>query len=183
MKRISTTQAMRNMQEAGSFGVLETEDDLIVYSSDCYNYKTCVLTGLSDICYFEAALLNSEGEVRIGFAEENVDLLGPLGTDCHGFALGSKNGYGFSKLKRINFGGRYRKHDIVSCEIIRKDSNKFVKFYINGVHSFKDFEVPNNIVLYPAFSLYGFSNISLNFGPYYAYKDLIERRANAENNN
>ncbi len=140
-------------------------------------YKTALAVPKNpfiSVIYFEAQIENDEGAARIGFATRNCELRGPLGFDIYGYSYGSRNGYGFHNSKRIRFGERFNKHDIISAYFYKTQHGANIYFFINGKRVEKHFSKVLEGIYVPAVSLYNKCKVSCNFGPYFGYEDKIK---------
>lgn len=126
--------------------------------------------------YFEAQIENDEGYARIGVATLGSELNGPVGIDSQGYSYGNKNGYGFHRSRRIAFGERFGKNDILSVYLYKDRRDTILEFFINGNKMNKRFEKIRQDEYWPAVSLFSGCAVSANFGPYFAY----ETKAKAE---
>ncbi len=170
-RRMETNLICKNLVHKGSFENIVKFDPFVnTFYSYCPSYKTCICKFDTTIDYFEVEVISKEGSCRVGFGHSNLELLGPLGIDSYGYSFGSKNGYGIHKSFRSVFGDRVGKNDIISC--IRYKNN--IYFSINGKVCSKRFNIENKKDnLFPALSLYEFCEVSLNFGPFFAFQDAV----------
>lgn len=126
--------------------------------------------------YFEATITSDEGHSRVGFATSDAEINGPVGMDAHGYSFGSKNGYVFHRGKRTKYGERYFKDDIVSCLLFSGDSSPKLMFFVNGEEvSKKPISVCPD-AYHPAVSVCSNCVLSINLGPYFAFKDKISKK-------
>lgn len=145
------------------------------YFTNQLGYRSIILKFQNnmDILYYEATIVSDVGYARIGMATKYAEIEGPIGMDRSGCSFGSKNGYLFINGKRVKFGERFSKNDIVSCVCVKNNLEKRIVFFVNGMI------VGNrSIVLppgkyHPAFSLFGGCILCLNSGPFFAFKDTV----------
>ena len=139
-------------------------------------YRSAIATSLKahSSLYFEAQLENDEGYARIGIATTQSELNGPIGMDEFGYSYGNKNGYGFHRSRRVVFGERFSKTDILSVYFYKgKKDAMTLEFFINGNRLNRKFENVDPGEYWPAVSLYGNCCVSFNFGAYFAYETKI----------
>lgn len=140
-------------------------------------YRSALATSLRPArsFYYEAQIENDSGYARIGIATLDYDTHGPVGIDECGYSYGSRNGYGFHKSRRVRFGERFTKRDILSVYLRRTRRGITLSFFVNGIRQLKSFDkISEEDIFWPAASLYGNCTTSFNFGPYFAYEDKIK---------
>lgn len=121
--------------------------------------------GVSEGSWFFECKIKGKGHYRVGWATRQAELQAPVGFDKFSF------GYGDLACKthesnRQPYGVAYAEGDVVGSLI--DFEHKTVRFFCNGDDQGVAFEVPS-AMYYPAFSLYGDSQLTTNFGPPWAF--------------
>lgn len=152
-------------------GIIKTQT---IWSKDGYRSAIAISKDPAKHIYFEAQISSDQGFARIGFANKNAEINGPIGMDSNGYSIGSKNGYGFHNGKRIRFADRFGKEDVISCLLEEKKGSRVIKFFINGNPILKSFQVANETEpLWPSFSVCRNCTLTINFGSLFSYHDKI----------
>lgn len=127
--------------------------------------------GVSEGSWFFECKIKGQGHYRVGWATRQAELQAPVGFDKFSFGYGDLA----SKLHESNrqpYGETYSEGDVVGSLLAFAHVNT-VRFFRNGVDQGVAFEVPNALY-YPAFSLYGDSQLTANFGPPWAFEPTFE---------
>lgn len=123
--------------------------------------------------YFEATIVSDVGYARVGIATCDAEVNGPIGIDTHGYSFGSRNGYAFSAGKRIRYGERFGKNDIVSCFVDDSSDTPNLLFFINGAEV-KNYPISiEHQTYYPAISVCKGCTLNLNLGPYFVFREKV----------
>lgn len=150
------------------------------YFTNEIGYRSVILQFIKkpDILYYEAAIVSDIGHARIGIATADAEIEGPIGMDENGCSFGSKNGYLFMNGIRIRFGERCSKDDIISCISYKNDKHQSIMFFVNGIRIGNEINLTNKKKYCPAFSLFGGCTLSINTGPFFAFKETIINKMN-----
>lgn len=142
-------------------------------SSNGYRSAVVCMPSKLDYVFFEARIISNVGYARIGVGTENAELNGPIGMDIHGYSFGSKNGYFFHQGVRLRYSEKYAKNDIVSCLLFTEGTAQKLIFFVNGERASKEPVTIRPANYYPAVSACQGCVLSVNFGPYFTFKDKI----------
>ena len=156
------------------------EKESIVSGQNGYRSVLALPFRPTQTLYYEAQIENDLGYARFGVATKECELFGPVGIDENGYSFGSKNGYGFHNSKRLTFGERFGKNDIISVCIYKKKKKLNLEFFINGSRLNKKFKSIKISDYYPAISVFGGCTVSCNFGMQFSYYDSVMMKINTE---
>lgn len=151
-------------------GIFETKEH-----KGSSGYRSVIFSNLDfkNYIYFETTIASDEGFARIGFATVDSEIYGPVGIDSKGYSFGSRNGYIFHKAKRLRYGERYFKDDIISGLLYTQNKNQQIMFFVNGEPVSAEPVIVDQNKYYPAVSVCKNCILKTNVGPYFAYEDKI----------
>ncbi|TBT98579.1 subunit ASH2 of Set1/Ash2 histone methyltransferase complex [Hamiltosporidium magnivora] len=147
---------------------------------------------LSGNFYYEAQIESKSGNIRLGFGQKNTDIYAPAGYDKYSYSYGDANGYIFHNSVRKTYSDTYKYKDIIGVLLsinteptVLKDYTRstlvldsslkfvsrfsFIKFFKNGEDLGIAFSNINPGIYHAVVSLYCGGEVSLNFGPFFAY--------------
>ncbi|KAM0681714.1 hypothetical protein GINT2_000228 [Glugoides intestinalis] len=140
-------------------------------------YRSAILfkTAFKIQKYFEATIVSEIGHARIGIATCDAEINGPIGIDAHGYSFASRNGYAFSSGKRIRYGERFGKNDIISCFIDDSGDVFNLFFFING-DEVKNYPITiKHAEYFPAISVCKGCILNVNLGPYFVFREKVAK--------
>lgn len=135
------------------------------------NNKSCITgSAVKGNIYFE--VLVNKAHVRIGLAPKDYKLYGPLGLD-DSYAFGSSKGYKYHKGVRNAYAHKFGADDVISVLKVEH----FLKFFVNGVDLGIAYHDLYGKEYFPALSFYDGGSVTVNFGPCFAYDNVIRYEA------
>ncbi|KAI5148224.1 hypothetical protein ENBRE01_0184 [Enteropsectra breve] len=167
-----------------SHGSIKTEKDetmQIISGENGYRSALAVSTKSTFPLYFEVQNLTAaedrsdEGAVRVGIATKAYEYNGPVGIDSCGYSYGVNSGYGFHDSKRITLGDPLKYNDILSIYLYKSGGELKLAFFVNGMEIDEQFSGVLDDEYWPAFSIFKNGKVCFNPGPYFCYKEKVEK--------